>query len=137
MRFGRSISLPKEFCFPVRKSAIRAAFGEFIHLSCHFGSLSHHFRFDSRCFEQPMLYGPVVASLSVSRTRSAILQIYPIRIESYPSKARSDFETKVVPSLRTWLSQQVEKPETAVLGHEEMIITWDRTIHRHATVRFL
>jgi hypothetical protein len=137
MRFGRSISLSKTLCFPARKSIIKVAFSDFDKLSCHFGDLSVHFRFDSRCFERPALDGPVVASLSFSRARSAIMQVYPVRIESYPDQARKEFELKVLPTLHDWLSRQLEKPETAVLGHQEMIVTWNGSAHTYLPVRFL
>ena len=137
MHFGRSFNLSTELCFPVRKSVIKAAFEEFTHLSCHFGDLSDHFRLDSRCFEQPALDGLVVSSLSFSRARTAIMQVYPIRTEHYPEDARSEFVSKVVPHLRMWLLRQLEKPETAVLGHEQIIVTWNGSTHVYATVRFL
>jgi hypothetical protein len=137
MRFGRSFALSKALCFPVRKSVIKDAFNEFVDLSCHFGSLSDHFRFDSRCFERPTLNGLVVASLSFSRARTAIMQVFPIGIERYSDEARSEFTLKVVPYLQRWLSCQLEKPDTAVLGYEQLIVTWNGSKHGYATVRYL
>jgi hypothetical protein len=65
------------------------------------------------------------------------MQVYPIRVEHYSDLARSEFRLKVLPDLRNWLSRQLDKPETAVLGHEQVIVTWNGTTHSYATVRYL
>jgi hypothetical protein len=137
MRFGKAVSISTDSCFAARKAVIKEAFQGFEHLSCHFGDLSHKFRLDHRCFERPELQGPVVASLSVSRRLTSIMQMYPLLTATYPGTARHEFESKVVDHLRNWLTQQLERPETAILGYEELIVTWDGLVHRYAQARFM
>jgi hypothetical protein len=121
---------------PVRRAVIANAFGTFKDLSCHLGSLQRSFRFDSRCFDQPVLHGPVVASLSVSRSRSAILQCYAVPQINCGAAAVEEFEKVVVPHLVFWLQTQIARPETAVLGYEEIIVTWNGGKHEYAQVKF-
>jgi hypothetical protein len=137
MTFGKGIAIQKGWVLPVRKTVIAKAFAAFDELSCHLGSLNRSFRFDSRCYVQPKLEGPVAASLSISRTRSAILQCYPVSEINYGLNATEDFEKVVVPHLVSWLHLQRDKPETAVLGHEEIVVTWNGVKHGYVEVRFL
>jgi hypothetical protein len=116
---------------------VSKAFHSFGALSVHLGSLNHSFKFDSRCFTRPKLNGLVAASLSLSRARTGILQFYPVPESSYSTIAVEEFEHTVVPHLVSWLRDQIEKPETAVLGHEEIIISWNGVKHEYAQVRFL
>ncbi len=81
--------------------------------------------------------GPVVASLSVSRDRTAILQLFPVRVRDYPPEAAEEFETRVLPGVRAWLGKQLSKPETAVLGCELMIVEWAADQHRSHEIRYL
>jgi hypothetical protein len=32
--------------------------------------------------------------------------------------------------MRRWLERQIAKPDTAILGYEEMIVEWDGTSHK-------
>jgi hypothetical protein len=137
MRFGRPISISKDLTFPVRKSVVRDNFQEFDKLSCHFGSLGVHFRFDSRCFDHPKLDGPVIASLSSSRAGTSIMQLYPIRSDVYLERARSQFEGMVIPYLKNWLLGQLGKPDTAILGYEQIIVTWNGVMHSFLKVKYL
>jgi hypothetical protein len=113
------------------------AFRDFDNLTCHFASLNRSFRFDSRCYERPELNGPVVASLGVSRARTGILQCYPVPQINYSVGAVEDFEQVVVQHLVSWLQLQLNKPETAILGYEQIIVTWNGTKHEYAQVKYL
>ena len=65
------------------------------------------------------------------------MQVYPTLKESYSDEAHTEFETKVVPHLRRWLTDQFEKSDTAVLGNEQIIVTWNGSMHAYTVVRFL
>ncbi len=137
MRFGRSVPVSPTLRFPVRKSLVKSNFEKFTNLSCHFGDLGITFRLDHRCFEKPSLNGSVVASLSFSRRRTSIMQLYPIPAEDYPEDAIREFADEVIPRLKNWLRGQFAKPDTALLGHEQIIVSWNGSKHEYAQVKFL
>jgi hypothetical protein len=80
--------------------------------------------------QRPRLVGPVVASLTIDRQRAAHLCLYPVRRASYPEAARAEFSTDVLPHLRRWLGEKRSQPETAILGHEQMVVEWTGQTHR-------
>lgn len=101
------------------------------------GDLGSTFKFDERCHQRPRLDGPVVASLSVSRELTGILQLYAVPVGEYGSLAVADFKERVLPRLRNWLVSQLRRPQTAVLGCEQRIVEWTGTGHREYDVRYL
>jgi hypothetical protein len=137
LEIRKSGPLDESWKYPVSKKIITSAFGNFGKLRCTFASARATFNLDSRCFERPVINGLVVASLSVSRARTALLQIYPAEIAFFGASATSRFEAFVVPHLAKWLQQQLKKPETAVLGHEQIIVSWNGSEFEYAQVRFL
>jgi hypothetical protein len=64
------------------------------------------------------------------------MQLFPIHSDSYPERARSEFEGSVIPYLKNWLLGQLGKPDTAVLGYEQIIVTWNGATHSFATVKY-
>jgi hypothetical protein len=132
-----AIGLPKTRRFSTSKAALKRAFADVDDLSVHMGSLGRVFKFDSRCSHRPVLTGSVVASLSVSRAPTAILQIYPAPASSLGSAARAAFEQQTLPRMRRWLLEQLAKPTTAILGYEELVIEWTGSEFREHTLRFL
>jgi hypothetical protein len=112
-------------------------FGGFEPLSIWLGALGKRFRFDSRAFKRPSIKGEVVASLSVNRDRSAIFQLYPVERAAYPSTAAAEFEEAVLPPMKKWLARQLAKPETAVLGCEQLIIEFVGGKHQSHELRYL
>lgn len=132
-----SVALPKGRWFCSRKNALKGVFSDLEPLSIHMGSLGAKFAFDSRCPQRPVLTGPVVASLSVSRELTGILSLYGISASEYGTDARAHFEDRVLPRMRQWLIDQIGKPETAVLGVEQLIIEWTGQEHREHSLRYL
>ncbi len=132
-----AIGLPKTRRFCISKAALRRAFADVEPLSIHMGSLGSAFRFDSRCSQRPALTGTVVASLSVSRSRPAILAAYPVSASSLGSDARTAFEVEVLPRMRKWLQAQLGKPTTAILGYETLIVEWAPGGFREHCLRYL
>ena len=137
MEIRKSGPLPEGWKYPVSKKTITFAFGNFEKLRCTFASANATFQLDSRCTERPVINGIVVATLSVSRARTAILQIYPAEIAFFGAPATAKFEQFVVPHLARWLQSQLDKPETAVLGHEQTIVSWNGSEFEYTQVRFL
>jgi hypothetical protein len=132
-----STGIPKTHRFTTSKASLKRAFGDIEPVSVHMGSLQRHFEFDSRCYKRPRLRGPVVASASVSRELTAIVQLYPVWKDVYPPEAAVVFADKILPRMRSWLLTQLAKPATAVLGYEELLVEWWRNEHHEHSLRFL
>ena len=137
MEIRKSGPLAEGWKYPVSKKTITSAFAGFEKLRCTFASAHATFKLDSRCFEHPIINGIVVASLSVSRARTAILQVYPAQNTLFGEHATTRFEKSAVPHLANWLQLQLNKPKTAVIGHEQTIVSWNGSEFDYAQVRFL
>jgi hypothetical protein len=133
----KSIRLPKTERFAASPSKVKKVFGDVGPLSAYLGALGKSFTLDSRCRRRPELTGLVVASLQVSRDRTAILQLYPLKVRAYPDEAAANFVANVLVDLRSWLAAQLAKPETAVLGYEEVVVEWFADRHKLHELRFL
>lgn len=126
----RGIRLPDVEVFPCSRRRIKEVFASDALALVSFGSPIRSFSFDSRLPQPPRLVGPVVASLSVARDRSAYLCLFPMRRESYPSPAQSDFSIDVLPRLQRWLRDKQARPDTAIVGHEQLVVEWTKQGHR-------
>jgi len=122
---------PKSRRVAATKRELKAAFADIEQLNIYVGGLSPSFSFDSRCTRRPRLSGEVVASVSVARDLTAIMQLYPVSRETYGEAAVGQFASQIVPAIRRWLLAQCSKPTTAILGCEQMIVEW--TDDRHCT----
>lgn len=71
----------------------------------------------------------VVASVAYSRDRSINFSFYPISVLDYPEKAVENFNNVVLFDIREWIKGQMNKPDTALLGYEEMVIEWNGNKH--------
>jgi hypothetical protein len=71
-----------------------------------------------------------VAKGTYSPQREAYVCVYVVRTAEYLVQARDDFSGRVIPKLRRWFEQQIAKPDTALLGYDQMIVEWDGTTHR-------
>src|SRR5213593_2992597 len=103
----KSISLPKSERFAASAASLRSVFGDIDQLSAYRGFLGKTFSFDSRCSKRPKLVGPVVASIQVSRSRTALLQLFPVKVREYFDAAAAHFAEKVLADLRASLTSQL------------------------------
>jgi len=133
----RSINLPKTRRFCASRADLKRTFGEIEALSAHMGDLNAGFKFDGRCYQRPRIAGAVIASVSVSRELTAILQLYPVAVAEYGPAAAAEFKERVLPKLKGWLVSRLSRPQTAVLGCEQRIIEWTGGKHREHDVRYL
>jgi hypothetical protein len=131
----KSINLPKSERFAVSAAYLRGVFGDIDQLSAYRGTLGKTFAFDSRCSKRPILVGPVVASIGVSRERRAILQLYPVKVCQYSEEAAVQFAGEVLPALKGWLTIQLAKPELAVMGYQQVVVEWSARGHKIHEVR--
>ena len=129
------IPVTQRFC--VTKADVKASLRDIEALNVYMGSLQNRFSFDPRCHHRPSLAGPVVASVSVSRELTAILQFYSVAADRYPDQAVAKFREVLLPRMRSWLLIQLAKPQTAILGYEELIVEWTGHEHREHELRFL
>jgi hypothetical protein len=132
-----STGYPKSQRIAATKRELKAAFSDIEHLNIYVGGLTPRFAFDSRCTRRPRFTGEVVASLSVARDLTAIMELYPISRGSYDALAARHFALQIVPSMKQWLLAQCTKPRTAILGCEQMIVEWIDKGHRAHYTRYL
>jgi len=120
--------LPKTEGYPCTRRQVKSTFDGTDVKWISLGSI-RHFEFDKRSTHRPKIQGMVVASVTYSPQREAYVCIYVVRRAEYPAEAQDDFRTHVLPRMRQWLRRQIEKPDTAILGYEEMIVEWNETTH--------
>lgn len=101
--------------------------------------LTRQFEFDSRCpiTNRPIIKGNVIATASYHRDRTIGIYFFPISRNTYPEKAYEEFNNSVLPDIKKWIQDQTTKPDTAILGIEELIIEWNGEKHLLHNVRFL
>ncbi len=132
-----TVGIPTTRRFCASKDDLKQVFGDVEPLNVYMGSLQSSFKFDSRCYHRPKLHGTVVASVSVSRELTAILQVYPVSVDGYPDEAVAQFRKNALPRMQSWLLSQLAKPQTAILGYEELIVEWTGSEHREHALRLL
>jgi hypothetical protein len=79
----------------------------------------------------------VAASITINRDRESWLILYPLDGHLYPTAAADDFAARILPALRSWLDAQVTKPDTAILGCEEIVVEWCGLNHELHRLRYL
>jgi len=132
-----SIKLPQSERFAASVTTLRSLFRNVEPPSIYLGALSKTFQFDSRCHKRPKLSGVIIASLGVSRQREGLLLFYPVSQKIYSKAAAVEFENSILPQIINWFEKQLSKPETAILGHEDLIIEWVNGEHKFHALRFL
>ena|ERR1051326_2650054 len=136
MKF-RTISLPRSERFACSARKLKAAFSDVEKLGVYCGVLRKSFSFDSRSKNRPNLKGTVVASIRINRELECILSLYAIRREDYPDRAADEFCDSIIPRIHEWLTSQLVKPKTAILGVEYLLIEWTGREHKRHEMRFL
>ncbi|MGK7377591.1 hypothetical protein ACSFXN_07090 [Planococcus sp. 1R117A] len=122
--------------YPVTKKQLKHVLSSVQEVTAIYG-LSRKFEFDSRQPGKPDINGVIVASASCHRDKTIHFYLFPISKADYPEKANNDFVQFVLPHVKAWMEQQVAKPETAILGIEELIIEWNGEKHTFHYSKFL
>jgi len=133
----RGIRLPNSEKFPCSRRRIKELFAAEELALVSFGSPIRTFRFDNQVAHRPQLVGPVVTSLAVNRDFEAHLCLYPIARGTYPEAAEHELSSRVLPTLREWLHGKKARPETGILGHEEIVVEWTGSEHKCHELRLL
>ncbi|WP_061860375.1 hypothetical protein [Priestia megaterium] len=99
--------------------------------------LTRCFEWGSRRFNHPELKGTVVAVASFYRDRSLNLSSFPIVRNVYPEAAYEEFNRNILLTIQRWVCEQLEKPDTAIVGIEQLIVEWEGNKHLLHDVTFL
>src|SRR6478735_4903631 len=135
MKFKYFRNLNKNERYSTTKRQLKSVFSN-IEMDVLFG-LARKFEFDSRCPNKPNIVGNVVASISYSRDRTVDFSLYPLLIADYSNSASDDFNNQVLLTIKQWLEDQINKPDTALLGYEELVVEWTGNEHLLHKVKFL
>ena len=107
---------------------------ENIHIS--FG-LTKEFSLDERCKKKPTITGKVVADVTCSRDKDISISLFPILSQDLSVGAIKGFVTTALPNLCKWIEKQTIKPDTAIVGYEQLIIEWNGKEYSFHQVTFL
>ncbi|MGK0701818.1 hypothetical protein ACR3I8_20970 [Priestia flexa] len=135
MKFKYFRNLNKNERYSTTKRQLKSVFSN-IEMDVLFG-LVRKFEFDSRCPNKPNIAGNVVASISYSRDRTIYFSLYPLLISDFPNRASDDFNNQILLTIKQWIEDQINKPDTALLGYEELVIEWTGKEHLLHKVKFL
>jgi hypothetical protein len=136
MKFTHYRNLNDTEKYVTNKKQIKSRFMEYEELNVSFG-FKRQFEFDSRCPNRPVIEGRVIASATYHRDRTINISFFPIPQNVYLELAYEEFNNIVLPDLKKWIDEQLSKPDTAILGIEELIIEWNGKSHLFHYVRFL
>jgi len=92
-----------------------------IHIS--FG-LTREFSLDERCKKKPTITGKVVLEATCSRDKEISVSLFPILAQDLSVDAIKGFVTTALPTLCKWIEEQAGKPDTAIVGYEQIIVEW-------------
>lgn len=136
MKFGYFRKLNKNERYPTTKKYLKSMFSGLETLEVSFG-LYRNFQFDSRLFHKPKIKGNVVASISYRRDRTIDFSLFPLSITEYPEEAADDFNSRTLYVVKQWIEAQINKPDAALLGIEELVVEWYGNEHLFHKTKFL
>lgn len=105
-------------------------------LNISFG-LTREFRLDERCKQKPTITGEVVLAATCSRDKEISVSLFPISTQDLSVGAIKGFVTTALPTLCKWIEEQAEKPDTAVVGYEQIIVEWSGESYSFHQLKFL
>jgi hypothetical protein len=136
MRFMFTRNLPRTESYITSKKNVKAVLGHYEMLTVNFG-LRRKFEFDSRCSNKPIIKGPVVVSVSIARSKEILASFYPVAISDLPADAIKVFHETTLQAISKWINGIVRKPETAIVGVEELIVEIEGETIKFHQVKFL
>lgn len=128
MRIPYYRELNPQETYPITKKRLKQAFSPDEEAAAFFG-LRRKFQFDSRQPDKPHISGTVVASVYCTREKTISLSFFPLKKVDYPEETKQNFFDEVLPKMKDWMTRQEAKPETAIVGVEELIVEWDGQKH--------
>lgn len=136
MRFAHYRNLNQHETYVTTKKRLKNHFSSLTNLDILFG-LTRQFEWDSRCSQHPKIVGTVVAEASVHRDRTLDLSFFPIERKVYSEDAYEEFNHNTLVDMQKWMCEQTEKPDTAIVGIEQLIVEWVGNKHLLHYVTFL
>jgi hypothetical protein len=133
----KAIKLPDSERFVCSPKQVKNLFLDVEDLSVHFGSLGKTFHFDGRCTKCPKLTGHITASLAVTRQRTSLLSFYALQRDELSETSRLKFTDHLLPQMKNWLGQQLAKPETEIVGVEQLLVELIGSQYKTHELRFL
>jgi hypothetical protein len=129
MRFSFTRNLPKTEQYVTNKKFVKLFLGRFELLSVVFG-LRKKFELDSRRSNRPTINGPVVASVLINRSNEILASFYPVATSNLPADAVKVFNESILPAICKWIEEHLAKPDTAIVGIEQLIIAIEENTFR-------
>jgi hypothetical protein len=114
-------NLPKTESYISTKKNINASLGHYEMLAVTFG-LRRKFEFDSRCSNKPIIKGLVIVSVSITRSREILVSFYPVALTDLSADAITEFHKNTLQAISKWIDGMIGKPETAIVGVEQLIV---------------
>ncbi|MDF2052615.1 hypothetical protein [Priestia megaterium] len=99
--------------------------------------LTRQFEWDNRWSRHLETSGIVVAGVSVQRDRKLNFSLFPIERKFYSEAAYEKFNYNILVNIQKWLDEQAGKPDTAIVGIEQLIAEWLGNKHLLRYVTFL
>lgn len=99
--------------------------------------LNRIYNIDSRCSKRPKIMGKVIASVSCDRSKNIYISFYPVSREAYDSDSFQNFINNAFPIIEEWIHKQIDKPDTSIVGIEELIVDWTKQGILYHKLRYL
>ncbi|MEK4356433.1 hypothetical protein NYE48_05145 [Paenibacillus sp. FSL M7-1455] len=115
------------------RSQINRIFKDIEDLDINFG-LKRKFEFDSRATKKPKISGIIICSVSFNRERKGLLFYYPILKEDLK---RLEKHNDINIEIKQWIQMQQGKPDTALLGVEQLICELTNDSIKYHFLKFL
>lgn len=136
MRITYYRSLNQNETYLATKKVIREHFKDVDGISVVFG-LSREYNADSRCSTKLTLAKPILISISCSREKELLLSLYHSPKTKLNEDSKDQFYNFVIPSIKEWINNQTNKPDTAILGVEELVFSWNGSKYSKQELNYL
>ncbi|MED4285331.1 hypothetical protein P4679_25750 [Priestia megaterium] len=136
MRITYYRNLNEDESYIATKKGIKEYFKDVEGMSVVFG-LSREYEIDSRCSTKLTLVKPILISISYDREKEFLLSLYHTLKSELTKEAATQFSNVIIPSIKEWINNQTNKPDTAILGVEEIVFSWDGSKYSKQELKYL
>jgi len=136
MRITYYRNLNKDEVYLSNRKEIKKHFSGIEEMTVVFG-LSREYAVVNRCSQKLDTRHPILISITCDRDRELGLSLFPFLRRDLSPEMLIQFEEIVVPTIKKWFVNQIDKPDTAVIGIEELVFSWDGTKYNKQTLTYL
>ena len=136
MRVSYYRNLNKNETYLSSKKKLRYYFPDVEGLTVVFG-LRREYEVDSRCSKKLDTRHSILISITCDREREMSLSLYPFSRSDLSPEMLVQFEEIVVPTIKRWFNNQAAKPDTAVIGIEELVFSWNGSKYMKQSLTYL